>query len=148
MFRDLSDPSDLWVLPTPNHSNWFSHVDWYLNWQLCKGLAYSGLSLPTQVYRVAEENELQVGSFKTDDGSPLLVLSQGRIPASSCVVLDFEKALKEWVGRAHSVAQKLGAKKVHVFLPVAQSREQAEKLWKSLTDDIQVEFSSDEEALV
>ena len=148
MSTDLSAPCDLWVLPHPGSSNWFSHVDWYLNWQMCKGLARPALSLPTQIYRLAEENELEVVLHKTAAESPLLVISRGRIPAGKCVVLEFSKTLKDWLARASQVATDLSAKNVRFFLPIGQSVEQAEKIWKSLDSGVDALFLSDEEALV
>lgn len=146
MSRALSEACDLWVLPPPSHSNWFSHVDWYLNWQLCKGLAHSGLSLPIQIYKLAEENQVKLDSERAAEDSPLMVLSMGRVPAAKCVVLTFSKQLREWLERLHLMAGRLGVQNVRVFLPIGHTSEQAMKVWNTLPGEIQVQFSTDEEA--
>ncbi len=140
----FASPCDLWVLPPPRASAWFAHVDWYLNWQLSKGLAYSGLNLPHEVGRMAEILEVEVPTIQISEQPNLLVLSQGRIPSKKCVVIDDTKNFdRDWVRQVVEVAKELDAKRVHVFLPAKLSVNEAKK---AVSFDGEILFSADEEA--
>jgi hypothetical protein len=142
----ISESCDLWVLPAPNQSNWFARVDWYLNWQLCKGLAHAGISLPIQIYKLAEENAVKLDTDRPGSDAPLMVLSLGRVPAEKCVVLAFGKSLSDWIENLHLMAGRLQVKNVRVFLPIGHTSEQAIKVWNTQPGDIQAKFLTDEEA--
>lgn len=140
-------PCDLWVLPPPRSSAWFPIVDWYLNWQMSKGLAYSGMHLPSETLRVSEEYEVPLPAVKpTDTAAPLLVLSHNRLPSAKCVVVDFQPPAEQWLKKAHMVALNLAVKSVHVFLPAKLSKDDAQKIWKSNFANFDARFSSDAEA--
>jgi hypothetical protein len=143
----FAQPSDLWLLPPPRSSAWFAVIDWYLNWQLSKGLAYAGLHLPNETLRLAEDYEVKLPSVTTageDSGVPLLVVSQGRLPANKCVVLETEgRKHEDWLKQGFEIALNLNAKSVHVFLPSKASAEQSEKMWKARFPDRTTRFSSD-----
>lgn len=122
------------MLPTPRHSRWFTHWDWYLNWQMCKGLGYGGLHLPPETHRVAEEYGVGVPRTASARGGtvpPLLIASQGRLPAAQCLVLDGADDLKSWLASARRLADDLRAADVRVYLPEDSTVKEAEKLWKS-----------------
>lgn len=133
-------PCDLWVLPTPRFSRWFTHLDWYFNWQMCKGLAYGGLHLPAETYRVAEEFGVPV-SERSESEKPLLISCAGKVPAKSCLVLDSKGGLKEWLSEIKTLATTLKVSDVRVFLPTGTSVKDAEKIWKQT--DFTVHFSPD-----
>lgn len=132
-------PCDLWVVPTPRFSRWFTHLDWYFNWQMCKGLAYAGLHLPAETYRVAEEYGVPVRERKA--GGPLLISCEGKVPARKCLVLDGAGTLSKWVTEIREAAESLQAKEVRVFLPSGATIKDAEKVWKN--SDINVHFTPD-----
>jgi hypothetical protein len=142
--------SDLWILPPPRSSSWFAVIDWYLNWQMSKGLAYAGLHLPNGTLRLAEDYEVQLPPVITagvDSGIPLLVLSHGRLPTTKCVVLETEGTKHEdWLKRGFEIALNLDAKSVHVFLPRETSKEKSEQMWKARFPDRSTRFSSDADA--
>lgn len=123
-------PFDLWVLPTPRQSRWFSQLDWYLNWQMCKGLAYAGLHLPAETYRVAEEYGVPVFPRDARTSSLLLVASRGRVPSERCLVLECEDSLKDWLQTIRGHVERLGVTNVRVFLPTGMSVKDAQKSWK------------------
>ncbi|MBX3023231.1 MAG: hypothetical protein KF799_16270 [Bdellovibrionales bacterium] len=135
--------TDLWVIPTPRYSRWFTHLDWYFNWQMCKGLAYGGLHLPAETYRVAEEYGVPVGAHKEGEGA-LLISCAGKVPAAKCLVLEGADSLREWLGSARDTAEKLQARDIRVFLPTGVSVKEAEKTWKKAAFD--VHFSTDLES--
>lgn len=142
----LATPCDLWVLPTPRYSRWFTRLDWYLNWQMCKGLAYGGLHLPAETYQTAEENGVPIlPCLENINTSPLLVSSQGLIPANGCLVLEGADDPKKWLARIAQLAVQLSAKKLHVFLPTGVTISQAEKWWagKPSENKHHIQFSAD-----
>lgn len=141
----FSSSSDLWVLPPPRLSGWFPRVDWYLNWQLSKGLAYSGLHLPNETLSLMEEYEKPLTPVsEPDPGRPLLVLSQHRLPARKCVVVESGGGLKAWLERVHQIALDLGSQKAHVFLPAKASLEDAKSVWGNRP--VAATFSIDEDS--
>lgn len=140
-FEAMTAPSDLWVLPPPRFSRWFSHLDWYFNWQMCKGLAYAGLHLPSETYRVAEEYGVPVADSRGNGEGALLISCAGRAPAGRCLVLDGAGDLKSWLARIKDVAAGLNARQVRVFLPTGATLKETEKHWKK--SDIEVQFSPD-----
>lgn len=137
--------TDLWVLPPPRLSAWFPRVDWYLNWQLSKGLAYSGLNLPSETLHLMEQYETPLPRVpEADAEQPLLVLSHNRLPAAKCVVVEMASGLKPWLERVHQIALDLGAKNARVFLPSKATLEEAEKVWGHRP--VNASFSTDTEA--
>lgn len=137
---------DLWVLPPPRLSAWFPKIDWYLNWQMSKGLAYAGLHLPNETHRLAEEFDITLPEPINDPPPPLLILNHGRIPAPKCVVLDVNSRLKGWLERVYEVSENLQAKSIHVFLPTKFEVSEAKEIWSDRFKDRKAKFSSDEEA--
>lgn len=141
----LATPCDLWVLPPPRVSLWFARVDWYLNWQLSKGLAYAGLHLPIETHHLAEEYEVPLATAAVEN-PPLLVLSHGRIPADKCVVVDMTGKNKSWLEQVHQVAEGLQVKNLHIFLPAKLDKEEAKEVWSSQFASRKARFSTDSEA--
>jgi hypothetical protein len=145
----FAQPSDLWLVPPPRSSAWFAVIDWYLNWQLSKGLSYPGLHLPTEILRLAEDYEGGLPMKEAageDSGVPLLVLSSGRLPTTKCVVLDTGSKQEDWIKHGFEIALNLDAKSVHVFLPNKASKEESQAMWKARFADRSTRFSSDAEA--
>jgi hypothetical protein len=146
MLQAFQNPADIWFFPPLKHSRWIAQADWYLNWQLCKGLEYTGLHLPKEVLQVAELYQVEVpGPSPRLHGAPLLVSTAGRLPARNVVVLDNPGALGEWFKEVERVSQGLKAKKIQVFLPASVSQDMAGKAWKKLDCSIEAQFITDTE---
>lgn len=143
----FANPSDLWVLPPPRVSAWFSRVDWYLNWQMSKGVAYAGLHLPNETLRLSEEYETPLPPVTpADSTAPLLVLAMGRLPTRKCVVVEGKTFGGTWLEKVHGIAQELDAKTVHIFLPAKMSVAEAQKAWSGRFASRAAQFSADAEA--
>lgn len=140
----LSRSSDLWILPTPRKSGWFSRVDWYLNWQMCKALSYPGLHLPSETLRLAQDYEVDLETSIKSKTLPLMVITGGLVPAKLCVVVESSDT-REWLQEACAIAEKVQAKKVHVFLPSGIDEEEADRIWPKKFNG-EVVFSADKEA--
>lgn len=139
----FAQPCDLWVLPPPRASAWFSVIDWYLNWQMSKGLAYPGLHLPNEVLRLSEEYEVPLPALKqTDASAPLLVLNHNRLPTAKCVVIE-SQPIEPWLKAAYAVALNLGADHLHVFLPSKTAATQAAEIWDRNFAGVRATFSED-----
>lgn len=121
--------TDLWVVPPSNHSAWFARLDWYLNWQMCKGLAHRPARPSPEVERLAAEYDIPIPFAASADPGPLLIASHGLVPAEKCLVLPYAGDLKAWLTRMARVAEELRSDSVAVFLPSGVSRGSAESLW-------------------
>jgi hypothetical protein len=120
---------DLWVFPSPRFSRWFTRLDWYLNWQMCKGLAYAGLHLPPETHRLADEYAVPLLAAPGVSQPPLLVAGLGRVPARRCLVLDGCEDFKSWVAQIKVQVKALHAQEIRVFLPTGVDLGEIKKYW-------------------
>jgi hypothetical protein len=140
-------PSDLWILPPPASSNWFARIDWYLNWQLSKGLTHSSARPSMDLLRIMEAGELSPVEVPMPANPPLMVISMGRIAATKCVVVKLGEKPEQWFSRLAQVIEQLSARHVNIFLPSGISVGQAEKIWRSQRSKAEtVQFVIDEGA--
>ena len=138
---------DLWIFPAPRASRWFARLDWYLDWQMCKGLSYGGLHLPEETYRVAEAHGQEL-NFTPLDQPPLLVLPGSRVPAKKCLVLDDQDApLETWFAAVAAQAERLKARTARIFLPTGRTLTEAEAAWDRVRAPLEVSFALDLETV-
>ena len=138
---------DLWVLPQAAHSQWFSRIDWYLNWQMTKGLAHQPPKASVELLRVMEETGVQFTAEFETKSTPLMVASLGRVNASQCVVIGFATSLKPWLSQIHQLSSGLKPKRMRIFLPQGCDSKQAQEIWQKFPlPGTEVEFSLDEAA--
>jgi hypothetical protein len=143
----LTFPADVWVLPSATHSQWFSRIDWYLNWQLSKGLAHEPTRLSLDLLRIMDENGIAIQSPVQGGPMPLMVISQGRIPAAKCVVLESPVEIAPWLQAVHALLSGLGPTKAQIFLPSGSDPLAARALWNGFSPlQSEIEFSTDEES--
>jgi hypothetical protein len=144
----MATSCDMWVLPPPAQSKWFARIDWYLNWQLCKGLAHERRRPSVELFRIMEEGGIAYTDTPVTANAPLMVISHGRVPASQCVVIENAKTLKDWLASARTLMSAMHTRKARIFLPEGASVVQASEIWRSLAvSDIEIEFSTDEDTL-
>jgi len=136
---------DLWVMPTAQHSAWFARLDWYLNWQMTKGLSYQRQKPSLELLRVMEMSDIAFGAHPEFGNTPLMVASTGRLETDRCVVIAYGDDLKAWLGQVADLAEKLKAQKLRVYLPKGSAQSAARDHWKKLSDN-QIEFATDEDA--
>jgi hypothetical protein len=142
----LGTNHDLWVIPPSAHSQWFARIDWYLNWQMSKGLAFQRQKPPAELLRVLEDAGIAYEPEHASDGAPLMVASGGKVGSERCVVVDFGGKLPAWLHSVHGLCKDLQCRRTRVFLPRGSSKAEAETLWTKLTPlDVQLEFSTDED---
>jgi hypothetical protein len=135
--------TDLWIVPPSSHSAWFAQLDWYLNWQMCKGLTHKPATVDAEVYRLAQAYEVPVSSPKIAKDAPLLIACRGLSPAGQCLVLPYTGDLKQWLLEAKTIAFKMKCENVQVFLPADASADKAEKTWIGLNGECRAEFIND-----
>jgi hypothetical protein len=142
----LDSNHDLWVIPPSAHSQWFARIDWYLNWQMTKGLAFQRQKPPLELLRVLEDTGLTFRPEHAPEGSPLLVAANGMVGSERCVVVDYQGQLAAWMKTVHGLCGDLHCKRVRIFLPRGATVNEAETLWKKQTPlDLHLEFSTDED---
>jgi hypothetical protein len=135
--------TDLWIVPPSHHSAWFARLDWYLNWQMCKGLIHKPGTVDAEVYRLAAAYEVPVISPKIGKEAPLLISCRGLSPAGQCLVLPFSGDLKQWLVEAKTIAFKMKCESVQIFLPAGADADKAEKTWIGLSGECRAEFTND-----
>lgn len=136
--------ADTWFFPPSLQSSWFAQVDWYLNWQMSKGLSYSGFHMPTETLNTAQNFEIAVPETLFRQ-SPLLVSTQGRIPANQCVVVEAAFQLDPWLKHISKLADGLKSKSIVIFLPRGVLAEAAKDKWSKLDSSCTAEFITDGE---
>jgi hypothetical protein len=140
--------NSLWVLPTPGHSAWFAKIDWYLNWQMTRGLTHEARQPSTTLMRLTREHGLPDPIPAVTSPVPLMVSARGRVAAEQCVVIGEPENLSDWLKRVHQLIQALNHSSARIHLPTGASRPKADELWKTLSKQskISIEFIVDEEA--
>lgn len=135
--------TDLWIVPQSSHSAWFAQLDWYLNWQMCKGLTHKAAVADAQMYRLAEAYEVRMESPPLNKEAPLLVACREFLPAPQCLVLPFGGDIKQWLLEAKTIAFKMKCASAHVFLPAGAQADKAEKTWIGLSGECRASFTND-----
>lgn len=135
--------TDLWIVPPSSHSAWFAQLDWYLNWQMCKGLTHKPVVADAQMYRLAEAYEVQIQSAPLSKNAPLLIAAREFLPAAQCLVLPYGGDLKQWLLEAKTIAFKMKCESAQVFLPSGADAEKAEKTWMGLSGECRAIFTND-----
>lgn len=139
----MFSPADLWIVPPPSHSAWFARLDWYLNWQMCKGSAYKAMPPAAELFRLLHENGIEMEAIPSNENAPLLI-SAGRLtPAKQCVVLPYRTDLKEWLEEAKDIAMKLQVGTAQLFLPADAEVDKAEKIWSKIEGECVAHFTAD-----
>lgn len=135
--------TDLWIVPPSQHSAWFAQLDWYLNFQMCKGMAHQPAVPDAHVFRLAHEYGVKVEESPLPAGAPLLIACKNLAPAAHCLVLPFNGDLKNWMVEAKTIAFKMKCESVEVFLPAGVDASKAEKIWTGLNGECRAVFTDD-----
>lgn len=141
-------PFDLWIIPPTPRSRWFARLDWYLNWQMCKGLAHRSTPPPPDLFRLAEEYGFKVESRTTAVGAPLIISAKGHLPTKACLVLPFEDNAKDWLASAKNIASQILAMRARVFLPAGLESEKCQNIWNKVPGTCEAEFMEDDQELL
>lgn len=136
--------ADTWFFPPSKQSAWFAQIDWYLNWQMLKGTSYSGFHMPVETLKTAQNFDVTILETPTRP-SPLLVSSQGRIPANQCVVVDDSTEIATWLKKIADVAEGLKSKSILIFLPRGTVAGSAQEKWSKIGSPCAVQFINDGE---
>ena len=135
---------DLWFIPPAPHSAWFSRLDWYLNWQMCKGLAHRNAPPHAEIFRLAGEYGLQVDSSASGIAeAPLMISGRGLLPTKACVVVGYDGELKDWLTQVKLITFNMQATNSRVYLPKGASIVKAVGIWEKLKGRCVAEFLED-----
>ncbi len=135
---------DLWIIPPAKHSAWFSRLDWYLNWQMCKGLAHRNTPPHAEIFRLAGEHGIPVDSSPSGMAdAPLMISGRGLVPAKACVVVGYNGELKDWLTQAKWITFQMQATNSRVHLPAGASTAKAVAIWEKLEGSCVAEFVED-----
>ena len=137
--------ADLWVLPPASQSSWFARVDWYLGWQMCKGMNYRLPTISSDLQILARDHKIPVPQIHVKAQRPLLIATRGLLPTNSLAVLPLNDDVKAWLAEAKKMATEMGAREVLVFLPTATETEKAEKIWLKADGECTAKFVADDD---
>lgn len=116
------DPSDafspgaeLWIVPALAHSQWTKKIDWKLNFQIAKSHLHKKLHLSQSLTETLEK--CQIPQIPLGEVPPtLMIASHQLLPNRWLVVIEEDCKDLEYLQKAAQISQKLGVKKVRIFL--------------------------------
>jgi hypothetical protein len=138
--------SDLWVLPPSSHCSKFGQVDWYLNWQMTRGMTHKPLSVSPELKKIAQENDISTTIPALSNHAPLLIASEGLVPTGRVLVMPYNGEFKAWLEGIKDMTVQLSAKTAVIFLPAKVDAEKATKAWEKFAAGCKVQFIEDDEA--
>lgn len=126
----LSPGATLWILPPPSESAWSTRIDWYLGFQLRRGLPHRRFDFSSDMRQLMEAYEETLPKIPRTDESPLMIASENLLPNHQTVMIpQTATENKEWVTTCHRVWKGLGSPATRIFLPKSISRPDFEKAW-------------------
>jgi len=135
----LQPGAEIWVIPPPAESAWAARIDWYLNFQISRGLASKPSSRSSVIEKLLSNIKWTLPlDFKVDHAS-LLIAPMGRVPANWILIPE------AWNNEEHLLRQlkDLKSAKIRIFPPAGVS---VDRLIRSaLADDMTVEIVSQTE---
>ena len=137
--------TDLWVVPQASQSAWLGRLDWYLNWQLCKGSAHVPQRPSAEMLRLAKAYDIPIPDLEVTEVAPLMVACEDLVPARTCLLMPYSGQLKVWLKQISTIANGLGVRSLDVFLPTGTTVANAEKAWSSLDAQQEAQFIADYE---
>jgi hypothetical protein len=125
----LISGADLWVTAHPFESKITVKLDWYLNFQITKGLSHQHHSVSEKVRNLLDQCELAELRFANEDTQDLLISAQNLVPARWVLVVPYST---QWTEKIFRHWQNLNKPKLRVFLPDLLKAPEFEKSWLSL----------------
>lgn len=136
----------MWVLPSPLNSLWSRKIDWYMNFQITRGLQHQSGSRSKHLEEILSRVAWKLpGEFNTEQ-DPLLIAVGPRLPCTWLLILEDFVADKKSFGRALPVLSKvwsdLKEPRLRLFAPLDFSKEMMVDLWKKndLPEDFEFLF--------
>ncbi len=129
----LSAGADLWICPDPLNSRWSAKIDWHLNHQIQKGLAYKTQPMGAEVKGLLYESQMSWSDIQAASDS-LMIASSFQLPARWTLVLPWNGQLQKWVQLVFQHWKKLGQPQFRIFLPQNLATADFIREWQKLTD--------------
>lgn len=109
----LQPGAEIWILPTPHESPWSARIDWYLNFQLSRGLKNQSAHRSPVLEKLLDEIKWALPADVQIKHAPLLIATMGRLPAEWILVPE------RWDQADKIFEPTLGLKRQHlrVFAP-------------------------------
>lgn len=76
----LQSGADLWVVSPPELSTWSRQIDWYLNFQISRGLRNQSRPRPAQISHLLQQIQWDLPEQFLDESQSLLISSLRRLP--------------------------------------------------------------------
>lgn len=131
----LSSGTNLWVLPELNQSTWARQVDWYLNLQMWRSEYHKVPSFSMELNTWLQDNEIKPLQIKTSTSAPLMIASQGHLPAAEIVMLPCKNLTEvAWLEAIHQLWLQMNKPSLRIFLPNHIKTEIVHQVWAKDTD--------------
>lgn len=126
----LNPGSDLWILPAPAESRWPQRIDWYLNYQIHRASSHRMPLKSEPLNELLAEIDWPLPDLQAAPKGPLLIVSDGHLPARWLIVLPHEGETPTWVQKAWQVWSGLGRPSFRVFLPTGLDQNAFAQFWR------------------
>lgn len=105
--------ADLWLVPPPSVSGWGRQIDWYLNFQISRGLDTRPQKRAKSLDQFLEKIQWSLPASYISNDAPLLISSEGRLQARWVLLPN------QWQSPLEMFRQALPLRpqKIRVFLP-------------------------------
>lgn len=130
----LNPGFDLWIVPQTESSRWTLRLDWYLNFQVLKSTRRLPAQVPPELSGILKEIEWESVTPQPPTDAPILISSDGRLPARWLVVLPLSGDTSTWVQKIIGVWGDLRKPTLKVFLPTGLPARSFGEEWKRHTD--------------
>lgn len=126
----LSPGATLWILPSLTESGWSTRIDWYLGFQLRRGLPHRRFDFSSDMRQLMEAYEETLPKIPRTEELPLMIASENLLPNHQTVLIPSKPTDgAEWVKSCKRVWKGLGSPITRIFLPKSISGTEFEKTW-------------------
>lgn len=117
------------MIPPLDKSAWSTRIDWYLGFQLRRGVPHKRFEFSNDIRQLMESYEAPLPRIPRLDSAPLMVASETRLPNHQTVLIPEADSTQEWAKSCHRIWRGLGRPPTRVFLPKGVTRDQFERAW-------------------
>lgn len=125
----LNPGAELWILPQEAHSNWYSRIDWYLNFTLSRIELKPETKISHFLEAVNKECNLDLVNINPKD--PLLISVSQWLPARWVLILPYKESLQAWTDSIVSQVSSLKTGSLRIFLPHGKSFDEAQPYFEA-----------------
>jgi hypothetical protein len=127
--------AELWIVPGFEYCHLTRQIDWYLNFQLGRGLPHRPPPLSKELTDVARKWDFDPPEFKIDPQAPLMIASRDLLPNDKTILIPYEEPVKTWAQAIYKIWVDLQKPSLRVFLPDGVPPASFEASWPEKADE-------------